>query len=58
MDLPAVFSLEFDSQREWWALKSPAILKGLGLLKKKVNFFWWAVASGAVNREAIDWARF
>jgi hypothetical protein len=31
-----VFSLEFDSQREWWALKSPAIIKGLGLLNKKL----------------------
>ncbi len=34
MDLPGLFTVEFDSQREWWALKSPAIMKGLGLLNK------------------------
>jgi hypothetical protein len=27
-------------------------------IEQNVNIFWWAVASGAVNREAIDWARF
>jgi hypothetical protein len=29
MDLPAVLSVEFDFQREWWVLKSPAIMRGL-----------------------------
>ncbi len=38
MDLPAVFTVEFDSQREWWALKSPAIMKGLGLLNKMLIY--------------------
>lgn len=36
MDLPAVLSVEFDFQREWWVLKSPAIMKGFGLLNKRL----------------------
>ena len=28
MDLPARFSVELDSHKLWWALKSPATMKG------------------------------
>ena len=37
MDFPAMLSVELDSQREWWALKSPAIINGFGSLNKKCN---------------------
>jgi hypothetical protein len=37
MDLPAVLSVELDSHRLWWALRSPAIMKGIGGANKRFN---------------------
>lgn len=37
MDLPAVLSVELDSHRLLWALRSPAIMKGIGGANKRFN---------------------
>jgi hypothetical protein len=36
MDFPTMLSREVYCQRKWWALESPVILNGFGMLNKKI----------------------